>query len=161
MAFTQEFRDLVKIAIEKATKWGHDKVDTDHLLMALMSSNNNLTYQLLDEITDAASIKSELEEKIRSTSGKIPLTPPPLTDNTSLESYAQSEFTKEAHESYKATMYRFVQDTSSPLYTSSYILMGILDEDNNVASNLLKKYGITIQKIVTNAEKYRAIPNQT
>ena len=81
ISFEQSFDNLKELAIEEAKKHGHSEIDTDHLLLALISFGQTPAYQLLGDIVNVKEFKSALEEITSRTTGETPLLPTELSDN--------------------------------------------------------------------------------
>jgi ATP-dependent Clp protease ATP-binding subunit ClpA len=140
--FEQNFEGLKELAIEEAKKWGHSEIDTDHLLAALLDSEDNDAYKILERIVDTSELRKELEQSMSRVSGKIPLLP--------------TELTKQAQSAYEFAGHSYVYDDGRPkLDPSIHFILGIIDQGINSATPFLQKYGITRQKVMEHAEEYR------
>ena len=70
-SFEQSFNDLKELAIEEAKKYAHSEIDTDHLLLALTSSDQTQAYQFLGDIVNVEKFRSVLEEITSKTSERF------------------------------------------------------------------------------------------
>ena len=140
-SFEQNFNDLKQLAIEEAKKYAHSEIDTDHLLLALTSSDQTPAYQLLGDTVNVEKFRSVLEEITSRTSGEIQLLP------TKLSKYAEN--------AYRFAGYRYVNDKTPRLDSSIHLLLGIAEVEMGIAANILRCHEITYSKLLERAEKYR------
>ena len=140
-SFEQSFNDLKELAIEEAKKYAHSEIDTDHLLLALTSSDQTQAYQFLGDIVNVEKFRSVLEEITSRTSGEIQLPP------TKLSKYAEN--------AYRFAGYRYVNDKTPRLDISIHLLLGIAEVEMGIAANILRCHEITYSKLLERAEKYR------
>lgn len=141
ISFEQSFDNLKELAIEEAKKHGHSEIDTDHLLLALISFGQTPAYQLLGDIVNVKEFKSALEEITSRTTGETPLLPTELSDN--------------AEHAYRFAGYSYVHDKTPRLDHSIHLLLGIAEVENSVAADILRGHDITYSKLSEMAEKYR------
>jgi len=139
------FKDIRELAIEEAKKHGHSEIDTDHLLMAILSPESP-AYQLLSDLVDIDKFKSELEKTMNKASGEMPLQPSGLSIRADL--------------AYINAGYNYVNNDHEPrLDADIHLLVGITEFEDGIAARLLQKYKVTTSKLLEGAEKYRSSIN--
>src|SRR5512136_2827628 len=64
--FTERAQDAANRSIEILQRYGHNQVDTEHLLLALLEQPDGVVLQILGKLTvDVNAMRSKLEEILR------------------------------------------------------------------------------------------------
>ena len=130
--FTQKSKKVIELSLKCARRLGHNRVDSEHLLLGLSKEGSGVASKLL--LTLGITPKY-IEDKIIDKKGIIPITPIDLTlSNRSEEILEISGI--------------FADKFKSEYIDTEYILLGILQQGEGIAVDILKEAGIEDRYIV-------------
>lgn len=127
--FSPRVKEVIQFSREEAIRLGHDYIGCEHLLLGIIREGEGkalLTLKLLD--IDSLRLKKTVEDNIRTTAtktanlGNIPLT-------------------KQAEKALKIT-YLEAKIFKTDLIGTEHLLLSILRDEDNIASQVLSQYGI-------------------
>lgn len=128
--FSPQVKDVISFSREEALRLGHDYIGAEHLLLGLIREGDGMAIKILKSLgIDMTKLRRSIEEAVRGTSsvtvnlGNIPLT-------------------KQAEKVLKIT-YLEAKIFKSDLIGTEHLLLSILRDDVNIASQILLQYGIT------------------
>ncbi len=129
--FTEEARQVVVRAQEEARRLNHNYLGTEHLLLALLRDRHGAAARALRELgLSAQAVRSDVKRIIglgsEPPAGRIPLTP---------RAKKTLELARRAADS-----------GNSPIWTE-HLLLGLLDEGEGVAAQILSDHGVTREKV--------------
>ncbi|RZK89994.1 MAG: ATP-dependent Clp protease ATP-binding subunit, partial [Pedobacter sp.] len=125
---------------------GHDYIGTEHLLLGLIREGDGMAIKILRSLgVDTGKLRRSIEDAVRGTSsvtvnlGNIPLT-------------------KQAEKVLKIT-YLEAKIFKSDLIGTEHLLLSVLRDDDNIASQILLQYGVTYdvfkQEVEVNKNGFR------
>ena len=130
--FSPQVKDVISFSREEALRLGHDYIGAEHLLLGLIREGDGMAIKILKSLSvDTLKLRRSIEEAVRGTSsvmvnlGNIPLT-------------------KQAEKVLKIT-YLEAKIFKSDLIGTEHLLLSILRDDDNIASQILLQYGITYE----------------
>ena len=130
--FTQKSKKVIELSLKCARRLGHNRVDSEHLLLGLSKEGSGVASKVL--LTLGITPKY-IEDKIIDKKGIIPITPIDLTlSNRSEEILEISGI--------------FADKFKSEYIDTEYILLGILQQGECIAVDILKEAGIEDRYIV-------------
>nr|WP_315423095.1 ATP-dependent Clp protease ATP-binding subunit [uncultured Pedobacter sp.] len=144
--FSPQDKDVISISREEALRLGHDYIGTEHLLLGLIREGDGMAIKILRSLgVDTSKLRRSIEDAVRGTSsvtvnlGNIPLT-------------------KQAEKVLKIT-YLEAKIFKSDLIGTEHLLLSVLRDDDNIASQILLQYGVTYdvfkQEVEVNKNGFR------
>ncbi|MFD2160775.1 ATP-dependent Clp protease ATP-binding subunit [Paradesertivirga mongoliensis] len=127
--FSPRVKDVISYSREEALRLGHDYIGTEHLLLGLIREGDGMAIKILKALgVDTARLRRSIEDAVKGTSnttvnlGNIPLT-------------------KQAEKVLKIT-YLEAKIFKSDVIGTEHLLLSILRDDDNIASQILLQYNI-------------------
>ena len=130
--FTQKSKKVIELSLKCARRLGHNRVDSEHLLLGLSKEGSGVASKVL--LTLGITPKY-IEDKIIDKKGIIPITPIDLTLSNSSEEILEISGI-------------FADKFKSEYIDTEYILLGILQQGEGIAVDILKEAGIEDRYIV-------------
>jgi ATP-dependent Clp protease ATP-binding subunit ClpC len=131
--FSNRVQDVIRLSREEAIRLGHDYIGTEHLLLGIIREGEGIAIKIFKNLgKDVHKIKKTVEDTVRQsgttlTVGNIPLT-------------------KQAEKVLKIT-YLEAKIFKSDVIGTEHLLLSILREDDNLASQILQQFGITYEVV--------------
>ncbi|MBC8987452.1 ATP-dependent Clp protease ATP-binding subunit [Pedobacter sp. N36a] len=130
--FSPQVKDVISFSREEALRLGHDYIGAEHLLLGLIREGDGMAIKILKSLgVDTSKLRRSIEDSVRGTSsvtvnlGNIPLT-------------------KQAEKVLKIT-YLEAKIFKSDLIGTEHLLLSILRDDDNIASQILLQYSINYE----------------
>ncbi|MGV3508308.1 MAG: ATP-dependent Clp protease ATP-binding subunit [Sphingobacteriaceae bacterium] len=127
--FSPRVKDVISYSREEALRLGHDYIGTEHLLLGLIREGDGMAIKILKVLgVDTPRLRRSIEDAVKGTSnttvnlGNIPLT-------------------KQAEKVLKIT-YLEAKIFKSDVIGTEHLLLSILRDDDNIASQILLQYNI-------------------
>ncbi len=127
--FSPRVKDVISYSREEALRLGHDYIGTEHLLLGLIREGDGMAIKILKTLgVDTPRLRRSIEDAVKGTSnttvnlGNIPLT-------------------KQAEKVLKIT-YLEAKIFKSDVIGTEHLLLSILRDDDNIASQILLQYNI-------------------
>ncbi len=144
--FSPQVKDVISFSREEALRLGHDYIGAEHLLLGLIREGDGMAIKILKSLgVDTSKLRRSIEDAVRGTSsvtvnlGNIPLT-------------------KQAEKVLKIT-YLEAKIFKSDLIGTEHLLLSILRDDDNIASQILMQYSVNYeifkQEVEVNKNGYR------
>jgi len=144
--FSPQVKDVISFSREEALRLGHDYIGAEHLLLGLIREGDGMAIKVLKSLgVDTSKLRRTIEEAVKGTSnvtvnlGNIPLT-------------------KQAEKVLKIT-YLEAKIFKSDLIGTEHLLLSILRDDDNIASQILLQYRINYeifkQEVELNKNNFR------
>ncbi len=131
--FTERARKVLALANEEAYRYHHDSVSTEHMLLAIMSEGEGVAARVLDRLQVRPSeVRTQIETL-------HPAGEQPVGDG-------QIGMTQQG----KASIELAVQEARSfghHYIGTEHLLLGLLREEPELASQVLLKPGVTVEKV--------------
>ena len=130
--FSPRVKDVIQYSREEALRLGHDYIGTEHLLLGLIRDGDGVAIKLLKGLTvDTAKLRRAVEDAVKGTIGtNVHIGSIPLT--------------KQAEKVLKIT-YLEAKIFKSDLIGTEHLLLSILRDDDNIASQILLQYSINYE----------------
>jgi len=130
--FSPQVKDVISFSREEALRLGHDYIGAEHLLLGLIREGDGMAIKILKSLgVDTSKLRRSIEDAVRGTSsvtvnlGNIPLT-------------------KQAEKVLKIT-YLEAKIFKSDLIGTEHLLLSILRDDDNIASQILLQYSVNYE----------------
>ena len=140
--FSPRVKDVISYSREEALRLGHDYIGTEHLLLGLIREGDGMAIKILDNNgVDTSRLRRSIEEAVKGTSitsanlGNIPLT-------------------KQAEKVLKIT-YLEAKIFKSEVIGTEHLLLSILRDEDNIASQILQQYNINYDIFKAEVEQNR------
>jgi len=140
--FSPRVKDVISYSREEALRLGHDYIGTEHLLLGLIREGDGMAIKILDNNgVDTSRLRRSIEEAVKGTSitsanlGNIPLT-------------------KQAEKVLKIT-YLEAKIFKSEVIGTEHLLLSILRDEDNIASQILQQYNINYDIFKSEVEQSR------
>jgi ATP-dependent Clp protease ATP-binding subunit ClpC len=128
--FSPRVKDVISYSREEAIRLGHDYIGTEHLLLGLIREGDGKAIKTLKALdVDTIRLKKTIEDSIKGTSGA----------NTNL---VNIPLTKQAEKVLKIT-YLEAKIFKTDIIGTEHLLLSILRDEDNLASQILSQYGIS------------------
>jgi ATP-dependent Clp protease ATP-binding subunit ClpC len=128
--FSPRVKDVISYSREEAIRLGHDYIGTEHLLLGLIREGDGKALKTLKAMDiDPIRVKKSIEDSIKGTAG--------VTTN-----YVNIPLTKQAEKVLKIT-YLEAKIFKTDIIGTEHLLLSILRDEDNLASQILAQYGIT------------------
>ncbi|MFM9052476.1 MAG: ATP-dependent Clp protease ATP-binding subunit [Bacteroidota bacterium] len=128
--FSPRVKDVITFSREEALRLGHEYIGCEHLLLGLIREGEGMAIKILKSLgINLGELRKSVESMVRANaSSSATLTNIPLT--------------KQAEKSLKIT-YLEAKVYKSDVIGTEHLLMAILKDEENIASQILNQYGIT------------------
>ncbi len=127
--FSPRVKDVISYSREEAIRLGHDYIGTEHLLLGLIREGDGKALKTLKAMDiDPLRVKKSVEDSIKGTAG--------VTTN-----YVNIPLTKQAEKVLKIT-YLEAKIFKTDIIGTEHLLLSILRDEDNLASQILAQYGI-------------------
>lgn len=145
--FSPRVKDVISYSREEAIRLKHDYIGTEHLLLGLIREGDGTAIKLLREAgVDMADLRKTIESAVRGASGtRMPVNNMPLT--------------KQAEKVLKIT-YLEAKIFKSELIGTEHLLLSILRDEDNIASQILMQYKVSYDTFRTAIEENKAGINE-
>ncbi|MCC6864748.1 MAG: ATP-dependent Clp protease ATP-binding subunit [Ignavibacteria bacterium] len=129
--FSNRVQDVIRLSREEAIRLGHDYIGTEHLLLGIIREGEGIAIKIFRNLgKDISKIKKTIEETVRQSGATLTVGNIPLT--------------KQAEKVLKIT-YLEAKIFKSDVIGTEHLLLSILREDDNLASQILQQFGITYE----------------
>jgi ATP-dependent Clp protease ATP-binding subunit ClpC len=130
--FSPRVKDVISYSREEAIRLGHDYIGTEHLLLGLIREGDGKALKTLKALdVDQLRVKKTIEDNIRSSA----------TNNTN---FVNIPLTKQAEKVLKIT-YLEAKIFKTDIIGTEHLLLSILRDEDNLASQILGQFGITYE----------------
>ncbi|MEY5069594.1 MAG: Negative regulator of tic competence ClpC/MecB [Bacteroidota bacterium] len=140
--FSPRVKDVISFSREEALRLGHDYIGTEHLLLGLIREGDGMAIKILKELgLDTAAVRRSVEDAVRGNQGAaVNLGNIPLT--------------KQAEKVLKIT-YLEAKIFKSEIIGTEHLLLSILRDEDNVASQILSQYQVDYEGFKAEVENNR------
>ncbi|TAE60477.1 MAG: ATP-dependent Clp protease ATP-binding subunit, partial [Bacteroidetes bacterium] len=140
--FSDRVKDVISYSREEAIRLGHDYIGPEHLLLGLIREGEDVAIKILVDLTvDLAQLKRAIENAIKGTTvTTINLSNLPLT--------------RQAEKVLKITRLE-AKLLKSQVIGTEHLLLSILREENNVAAQILNRFGVVYDMVRGEIENSR------
>jgi ATP-dependent Clp protease ATP-binding subunit ClpC len=144
--FSPRVKDVISYSREEALRLGHDYIGTEHLLLGLIREGDGVAIKILKSLgVDTSKLRRSVEDAVRGNSGTtVNLGNIPLT--------------KQAEKVLKIT-YLEAKIFKSDVIGTEHLLLSILREEDNIASQILAQFNLNYEifksEVENNKEGFR------
>ncbi|MGI4020174.1 MAG: ATP-dependent Clp protease ATP-binding subunit [Janthinobacterium lividum] len=130
--FSPRVKDVISYSREEALRLGHDYIGTEHLLLGLIRDGDGVAIKLLKGLNvDTARLRRSVEDAVKGTTG--------TTVNI-----GSIPLTKQAEKVLKIT-YLEAKIFKSDLIGTEHLLLSILRDEDNIASQILAQFNVNYE----------------
>ncbi len=130
--FSPRVKDVISYSREEALRLGHDYIGTEHLLLGLIRDGDGVAIKLLKGLNvDTARLRRAVEDAVKGTTG--------TTVNI-----GSIPLTKQAEKVLKIT-YLEAKIFKSDLIGTEHLLLSILRDEDNIASQILTQFNVNYE----------------
>ncbi len=136
--FTKHARQVLQLAQEEAVRLNHNYIGTEHLLLGLVREENGLASRVLRALGATPAEVSRAVERMAPRNPRPPFGKPTLTPRTKhVIELAVEEARKLSH----------------PYIGTEHLLLGLIQEGEGIAAEVLRSLGIAFDKVRTETTK--------
>jgi excisionase family DNA binding protein len=129
--FTERSRKVLKLAIEEARRYNHAGVGTEHVLLAIMSESGGIGAKALERLqVQPGEVRTQIE-------ALHPMGKEPVDEGMIAMTTQGKESIELAVQEAQAFGHHYIG--------TEHLLLGLLHEENDIASQILRKAGVTIE----------------
>jgi ATP-dependent Clp protease ATP-binding subunit ClpC len=141
--FSPRVKDVISYSREEALRLGHDYIGTEHLLLGLIREGDGMAIKILKSLSvDTGKLRKAIEDAVRGNSGTtVNLGNIPLT--------------KQAEKVLKIT-YLEAKIFKSDVIGTEHLLLSILREEDNIASQILAQFNVNYEKFKSDVENNKS-----
>ncbi len=131
--FSNRVQDVIRLSREEALRLGHDFIGTEHLLLGIIREGEGIAVKILRNLgVDLYKLKKAVEDTVRTSGGTLTIGNIPLT--------------KQAEKVLKIT-YLEAKLYKSDVIGTEHLLLSLLRDDDNVASQILHQFNVTYDSV--------------
>ncbi len=128
--FSAQVKEIIAFSREEALRLGNDFIGTEHLLLGLIRDGENLAVKVLQSLdVDLYELRKEIELAIKDKAGK------------NIANINSLPLTKQAEKVIRITVLE-AKALKSPLVESEHIVLSILKNKENLATQILNQFNI-------------------
>ena len=144
--FSPRVKDVISYSREEALRLRHDYIGTEHLLLGLIREGDGVAINILRNIgVDTGAIRQSVEDAVRGSSiSRAPIGNMPLT--------------KQAEKVLKIT-YLEAKIFKSDIIGTEHLLLAILRDEENIASQILQQYSVNYDLFKNEVEQNKTSIN--
>ena len=133
--FSNRVKEVITLSREEALRLGHDYIGTEHLLLGMIREGEGVAVGLLKKLgISLDELRVTIEQATKGTA----------TNN--VKNLANIPLTRQSEKTLKIT-YLEAKIFKSPLIGTEHLLLSILRDEDNVATQILNKFNITYEVI--------------
>jgi len=138
--FSPRVKDVISYSREEALRLRHDYIGTEHLLLGLIREGDGVAIKILRNIgVDMSAVRQSVEDAVKGSSvSRSPISNMPLT--------------KQAEKVLKIT-YLEAKIFKSDIIGTEHLLLAILRDEENIASQILQQYNVSYNLFKTEVEQ--------
>jgi len=132
--FSNRVKEVISLSREEALRLGHDYIGTEHLMLAMIREGEGVAISLLKKLgLSMDELRTSIETTVKGTAtGNANITNIPLT--------------RQSEKVLKIT-YLEAKIFQSELIGTEHLLLSILRDEDNIATQVLAKFGVTYAEI--------------
>lgn len=141
--FSPRVKDVISYSREEALRLRHDYIGTEHLLLGLIREGDGVAINILKGMgLDTSKVRLSIEDAVRGSS----LSRPPI---------GNMPLTKQAEKVLKIT-YLEAKIFKSDIIGTEHLLLAILRDEDNIASQILQQYDVTYSIFKSEVEQSKS-----
>jgi ATP-dependent Clp protease ATP-binding subunit ClpC len=140
--FSNRVREVISLSREEALRLGHDYIGTEHLLLGIIREGEGIAISLLQNLgVSLEELKATIEQSTRGTA----------TNN--IKNLANIPLTRQSEKVLKIT-YLEAKIFKSQLIGTEHLLLSILREEDNIATQILNKFEVNYELVRKELDHY-------
>jgi ATP-dependent Clp protease ATP-binding subunit ClpC len=141
--FSPRVKDVITFSREEALRLGHDYIGTEHLLLGLIREGEGMAIKFLKSLNiNLVELRKSVENAVKGASGGVGnLNNIPLT--------------KQAEKALKIT-YLEAKIFKSEIIGTEHLLLAILKDEDNIATQILNQFGVTYDIMREELEMFKS-----
>jgi len=145
--FSNRVQEVIRLSREEAIRLGHDYIGTEHLLLGILREGEGIAIELLKNLgLSTGKLKKAIEETVPHSGATLTIGNIPLT--------------KQAEKVLKIT-YLEAKLFKSQTIGTEHLLLSILREDDNLASQILHQFAINYDAVKNELENIQGSSSET
>ncbi|MCX2742955.1 ATP-dependent Clp protease ATP-binding subunit [Mangrovivirga sp. M17] len=129
--FSNRVKEVISMSREEALRLGHEYIGTEHLLLGMIREGEGVAISLLKKLgVSIEELKETIEQNTRSTAG------------SNVKNLANIPLTRQSEKVLKIT-YLEAKIFKSQLIGTEHLLLSILRDEDNIATQILEKFDVT------------------
>ncbi|TAF73715.1 MAG: ATP-dependent Clp protease ATP-binding subunit [Bacteroidetes bacterium] len=130
--FSDKVKEIISYSREEAVRLGHDYIGTEHIVLGLIREGEGMSLNLLKKLgVNLDELKRSIEQYTKSTA-----------TFRQIKNIDQLPLTKSSEKALKIT-YLEAKHFKSEFISPEHLVLAILRDDDNLASQILKKYDVS------------------
>lgn len=144
--FSPRVKDVISYSREEALRLGHDYIGAEHLLLGLIREGDGVAIKVIKSFgIDTSRLRKSVEDAVKGTSGT----------NVNL---GNIPLTKQAEKVLKIT-YLEAKIFKSEVIGTEHLLLSILRDEDNIASQILSQYNVNYEVFKAQLENFKLNPS--
>ncbi|AZQ64380.1 ATP-dependent Clp protease ATP-binding subunit [Flammeovirga pectinis] len=128
--FSNRVKEVISLSREEALRLGHDYIGTEHLLLGMIREGEGYAITLLKKLSvNLNDLKDAIEQSTKSTA------------NFNVKNLANIPLTRQSEKTLKIT-YLEAKIFKSSLIGTEHLLLSILRDEDNLATQILQRYDV-------------------
>ena len=144
--FSPRVKDVINFSREEALRLGHDYIGTEHLLLGLIREGEGLGVRILKLLgVNLPEMRKSIENAVKSSA-------------STANNLANIPLTKQAEKALKIT-YLEAKSFKSEVIGTEHLLLSILKDEDNIATQILNQYSVSYDIIKEELEVMKSDKN--
>ena len=128
--FSPRVKDVITYSREEALRLGHEYIGTEHLLLGLIREGEGMAIKFLKSLNiNLVELRKSIENAVKGSSGNV-------------SNLNNIPLTKQAEKALKIT-YLEAKIFKSEIIGTEHLLLSILKDEDNIATQILNQFGVT------------------
>jgi ATP-dependent Clp protease ATP-binding subunit ClpC len=145
--FSAQVKEIISFSREEALRLGNDFIGTEHLLLGLIRDGENIAIKVLKSLkVDLYALRKEIELAVKDKTGK------------NVANINSLPLTKQAEKVIRVTVLE-AKALKSPLVETEHLLLSILKNKENIATQILNQFNIDYDLFRTELGMVGIAPN--
>src|SRR5688572_28235255 len=141
--FSPRVKDVISYSREEALRLGHEYIGTEHLLLGLIREGEGMAIKILKSLNiNLVELRKSVEGAVKGSTG----------NNANI---GNIPLTKQAEKALKIT-YLEAKIFKSDIIGTEHLLLAILKDEDNIATQILNQYGVNYDIMREELEVYRS-----
>ncbi|PWJ44968.1 ATP-dependent Clp protease ATP-binding subunit [Sediminitomix flava] len=133
--FSNRVKEVISLSREEALRLGHDYIGTEHLLLGMLREGEGIAVALLKKLgVDLSQLRDAVEQATKGTASH------------NVKNLANIPLTRQSEKTLKIT-YLEAKIFKASLIGTEHLLLSILRDDDNLATQILHKFDVTYDVI--------------
>lgn len=141
--FSPRVKDVITFSREEALRLGHDYIGTEHLLLGLIREGEGMAIKFLKSLNiNLVDLRKSIENAVKGSAGSV-------------SNLNNIPLTKQAEKALKIT-YLEAKIFKSEIIGTEHLLLAILKDEDNIATQILNQHGITYDIMREELEMFKS-----